>query len=429
MLKLLERTYVSIFRRYPMLLRMAFVVLLAEIVFAAVNNFALSFYIYEDLKQPMRVVGDIISVFLVAEMLLKLPAGHLSDRYGRRRFASLGIAMCVGTPLAVCAVPPAVFIAAPVLLYLVLAPLRITDGAGSAALWPPLFASVPDHIPSAERGVAMSVMNTAYLAGLALGPALAGVAMKLSTAAGYPAWAGRAPFAMAAGMAALAAWVAWRLPAQHTHGEERLPDAGGAMPPFRLIAVVLTITFCNMFATAVLAPYIAPYLSHVGGAERSNVGFLLLLLVAPAGVLGMPIGHLTDRWEKRRVVQAALWATALGLWAVPLARTLPQMLGAGALVMLGFMFGLPAWLSLITELAPDAGHGKTMGVMATAQGVGAFLGPSVGGRLWGLDPRYPFYLAAAVLTCSAVIALICIRRPRAGAATREAETLIGSHAD
>ena len=429
MLKLLERTYISIFRRYPMLLRMALVVLLAEIVFAAVNNFALSFYIYEDLKQPMRVVGDIISVFLVAEMLLKFPAGHLSDHYGRRRFASLGIAVCVGTPLAICAVPPAVFIATPVLLYLILVPVRITDGAGSAALWPPLFASVPDHVPSAHRGVAMSVMNTAYLAGLALGPALASAATKLSLAAGYPAWFGRAPFAMATGMALLAACVAWTLPAQDSHGEERPHKIGGGMPPLRLIAVVLAITFCNMFATGVLAPYIAPYLHYVGGAARSDVGFLLLLLVAPALVLGMPIGHLTDRWEKRRVVQAALWATALGLWAVPLARTLPQMLGAGSLVMLGFMFGLPAWLSLITELAPDVGHGKTMGVMATAQGVGAFLGPSVGGRLWGLDPRYPFYLAAAVLTCSAVIAAMCIQPPRAGEAGRKGETLIGSHAD
>jgi MFS family permease len=138
----------------------------------------------------------------------------------------------------------------------------------------------------------------------------------------------------------------------------------------------------------------------------------MLLLVVPVGVLGMPIGHLTDRWEKRRVVQAALWTTAAGLWAVPLAHGLTQMLLAGAVVMLGFMFGLPAWLALISDLAPRGGSGKIMGLMATAQGVGAFLGPLLGGILWDADPsrRAPFHVAAAVLTLSALLALICIGR-------------------
>jgi len=424
MLQLLERTYISVFRRYPMLLRMALVVLLAEIVFAVVNNYALTLYIWHDLGQPMHVACDIIAVFLGAEMLLKFPAGHLSDRYGRRRFAAIGLAVCIGTPLAVCVIPPRLiaYPAAPLLLYLLLGPLRFTDGAGSAALWPPLFASVPDHVDRRHRGVAMSVMNTAYLAGLALGPALAGGAMKLSTAAGHPEWSGRSPFALVVLLALLASWVAWALPAQQTHGEESRP--GGALPPLRVIAVILVITFSDMFATATLAPIIPPYLIQMFGVEKSNVGLLMLLLMIPAGILGMPIGHLTDRWDRRRVVLAALCITAAGLWGVSLAQTLPQALGAGALVMLGFMFGLPAWLSLITELAPEAGYGKVMGVMAAAQGAGAFAGPPVAGRLWGLSPHYPFYLAASMLTLSSLVALIFVQRGRGA----RAEVAMGSEA-
>lgn len=428
MLTLLERTYISVFRRYPMLLRMAVVVLLGEILFAAVNNYALSFYIHDDLKRPMRVVGIVISTFLVAEMLLKFPAGHLSDRYGRRHFASLGLAVCVGTPLAVCLVPSQALILSPMLLYLILLPLRVLDGAGSAALWPPLFASVSDHVPSEQRGVAMSVMNTAYLAGLALGPALAGVAMKVAKLSGHAEWSGKAPFAMAALFAAIGAGVAWTLPAQRSAPVGLDEPISSTMPPLRVIAVVVAITFSNMFATALLAPYLAPYLSQIGGVERSNVGFFLLILVIPAGVLGMPIGHLTDRWEKRRVVKAALWTTAMGLWAVPLAHTLPKMLLAGVVVTFGFMFGLPAWLALISDLAPQGGTGKMMGIMATAQGVGAFLGPFLGGILWDADAtrRAPFYVAAVVLTCSALIALLFVGGRGAGAVRPGSEELVGS---
>jgi MFS family permease len=455
MLRLLERTYISVFRRYPMLLRMALVVLLAEIVFAAVNNYALTFYINEDLGRPMAVVGDIISVFLMAEMFLKFPAGHLSDRYGRRRFTSLGIAVCIGTPLAICVVPPAAFIATPLLLYLVLVPLRVTDGAGSAALWPPLFASVPDHIPVAERGLAMSVMNSAYLAGLALGPALAGVAMKVSAGVGLPEWSGRAPFVMAVVFALGAAAVALTLPAQKTHVEEHEPGNGnegprGMLPPLQVIGVVLAITFADMFATSVLAPYLAPYFSQIAGVDRSNVGPLMLVMIVPAAVLGMPIGHLTDRWEKRRVVQISLFVTAAGLWCVPFAHSLLQLAAMGIVVMMGFMFGLPAWLSLITELAPDMGHGKMMGVMAAAQGFGAFLGPYVGGRLWDVQfdrtfllklplvshavpltitnetHAFMFYLAGAMLTLSSLIAFIFIGRRRGKSAPVAEEASISS---
>ncbi len=49
---------------------------------------------------------------------------------------------------------------------------------------------------------------------------------------------------------------------------------------------------------------IRPYLSKVYHMDKSNVGFLMLLMVVPAGILGMPIGHLTDRWTERRVVRA-----------------------------------------------------------------------------------------------------------------------------
>ena len=424
MLKLLERTYIAVFRRYPMLFRMALVVVLAEVMFAVVNNYALSFYVLRDLGLPGRVLGIVISTFLITEMLLKFPAGHLSDRYGRRHFATLGLAVCVGTPLAVCGLPTAALALSPALLYAVLLPLRVVDGAGSAAVWPPLFASVPDHVPREERGIAMSVMNTAYIVGLGLGPALAGMAMKVVRVAGHPHWAGKAPFALAAVFALAGAAVAWTLPAQRTHEEDEEGGSSSALPPLRVIGVVIAVTFSNMFAIATLGPYLAPYLSQIGHIDPSDVGLLMLLLVLPAAALGMPIGHLTDRWEKRRVVQASLCVTALGLWIVPLAPSLLLMGLSSLLVLFGFMFGLPAWLALIADLAPQGGSGKVMGMMATAQGAGAALGPYVGGMMWDRDPSHQhlFFLAAGMLTVSSFIALAFIRRPPTAARPVEAET-------
>jgi DHA1 family multidrug resistance protein-like MFS transporter len=429
MLELLERTYLSVFRRYPMLARLALVVLLGEIVVASINNFGIAFYINGDLGQPMRTVGVLVSTFLIAEMLLKLPAGHLSDRYGRRHFASVGIAASVSTAIALVAFPSALLIATPALIFLALLPLRVLDGAGAAALWPPLFASVSDHVPSEERGVAMSVINTAYLGGLALGPAFAGTAMKLARLSGHADAAGKAPFAMAVLFALIGALVAWRLPARGRAAREAAPRRGMGLPPLRTALIVIRITFCNMFATATLAPYIAPYVSRVGHVHRSNVGFLLLALMVPTAGFGMPLGHLADRWPKCRVVQCSLCVAAAGMWTVPFARTLPEMIAAGIVVTLGFMLGLPSWLALIADMAPEGASGKVMGLMATAQGLGAFLGPVLGGILWDRDIRAPFYVSAGLLTFSALAALVLLSRLRAGAVRPAAESPVGSPLD
>jgi DHA1 family multidrug resistance protein-like MFS transporter len=426
MFGLLHRTYFVIFRRYPVLGRMAAVAVLGELLFAAVNNYALPFYVLEDLRQPGRTLGLLVSTFLVVEMLLKLPFGHLSDRYGRRVFMSAGLALCVVTPVVICAVPAEVFILTPALIYVVVMPLRALDGAGAAALWPPLFAAVPDNVPPAERGVAMSVLNTSYLAGLALGPALAGAAMKLWVAQGASAeWVGKAPFVLAAAAAVGGALVARTLPESRAGARREQESAEGGLPAPGWLVVVMVIMFGEMFAVAMLGPYLAPYVREVTGFARSDVGFLLLLLFLPAGLLGIPVGHLTDRLPKRRVAQAALWVSALGLWCVPRCQSLWPMMGAGVVVMLGFLFGLPAWLALIADQAPEAGRGRMMGLMATAQGLGAFLGPVVGGYLWDVDIRNPFYASAGLLTLCALTALLFIRAEGAGKQGSAGESHLG----
>jgi DHA1 family multidrug resistance protein-like MFS transporter len=423
MLRFLHRTYIAVFRSYPVLARMAAVAMLAEILFASVNNYALSFYVLDDLKQSGRTLGVLASTFLVVEMVLKLPFGHLSDRYGRRLFASAGLTLCILTPAVICFVPLDVFITAPALVFIVLMPLRAIDGTGAAALWPPLFAAVPDNVPQDRRGLAMSVMNTSYLAGLALGPSIAGLAMRFAASAGAPAeWVTKAPFALAAAAAISAAAVARTLP--ESRGRPARTAARRAsehMPPLGLIAVILLISFGEMFAVGTLAPYMAPYMREVSGIARSDVGFLLLILFIPAGILGIPVGHMVDRWPRHRVVQASMATAALGLWVVPLCGSVVTLLLAGMVVMLGFLFGLPAWLALVADLAPEGKRGRMMGLLSTAQGAGALLGPLLGGYLWDIDIHRPWYAAAAVLTLAAAAALCCLRRGWGGRGGRVGE--------
>jgi DHA1 family multidrug resistance protein-like MFS transporter len=421
MLRLLHDTYVTIFRRYPVLGRMAAVAVLAEILFACVNSYALPFYMRDDLRQSGATLGLLASIFLVVEMMLKMPFGHLSDRYGRRLFASAGLALLVVSPVVIFALPTDLLLATPAMIFVLLVPLRVLDGVGAAALWPPLFAAVPDNVPQAERGVAMSVVNTAYLAGLALGPTLGGLAMHAAGGLGAPdRLVSKAPFALAAAAVLGAALVARTLPeesksqggeeAKRRRGEEaRRRGVEESRASGRLIAAMMLISFGEMFAVGVLAPFMALYINEITGIAKSNVGLLLLLLFIPAAALGIPAGHLVDRWPRHRVVQAAFWTAAVGMALVPACGSLLPLLGVGVVVTMGFLFALPAWLALVADLAPAGKSGRMIGTMATAQGAGAFMGPLLGGHLWDINIRYPWYAAAGMLALAGLAALCCLR--------------------
>src|SRR5207244_10864967 len=112
-----------------------------------------------------------------------------------------------------------------------------------------------------------------------------------------------------------------------------------------------------------------------------------------------------DRCGAPRSVHAWMAMAALALWALAL---LPKtelllVLGASALG-LGFVIGLPAWMALISRLADPQHRGAMIGAVATAQGLGAFLGVVIGPRLFIsnrlpvlLDPGWPGRLSAPML--------------------------------
>jgi DHA1 family multidrug resistance protein-like MFS transporter len=408
----LDEYFVRVFRDYPVLVPVAAVAIFGQISAASVNNFALSFYVLDDLHQPGRVLGYLTSSFLLTETLLKLPFGRLSDQWGRRPLIVLGLVAMLALPVVVAFVPAAAFVAVPALIYLLLLPLRLVGGAGSAAVWPPIFAIVPDEVPKRHRGAGMAVLNSTYSLGIAIGPALGGLVGALALKIGASHWAMRAPFALAAFAGLVAVGAAWLLPKEEPPGRREQKSA--VLPPARIIAIISSIAFVELFATSSLAPYLAPYMVQVTGITRSQAGYFLLLLGVPVVLLGLPLGRLTDRWPKYQVRQLALWISAVGMWGVPFLSSIWLIGLLGGLVVVGFLVGLPAWLALIAGLAPEGRRGLMMAFLATAEGIGGFAGPLVSGFLWEHNIRYPFFMSAAALTLAALMAIIFVRPDWAG---------------
>jgi DHA1 family multidrug resistance protein-like MFS transporter len=401
MLQALRRTYIDIFRQHPVMARLALVGACVGSVYALINGYALPLYLRDDLGLSTVVIGWMASTFLAAEMLMKFPLGHLSDRVGRRPLIAAGPAVSCVTALII-----------PLIAarhYRLLFPLRAIDGIALAAVWPAAFALVTETVPAGSRTCAMSVMWTVYMAGLGIGPALAGPLM----AAGD-----RFPFYLASGVLALATAIACcGLPTRRVAGRPLRAMQVGAEPreagasglawadrAGRPLALILLVTAMQLTALTLLQPFLPLYAVDVLHLSKAKAPLLFVVPALLVAGLGLPMGRLSDHWGKARSVKIAMTLAAVAMAVLPLVTGLPVVLGVVVVLMVAYLLGMPAWLALIGDLAPAGAYGGALGAVATAQGVGATIGPAVGGHLWLADYHYCFWASAGLLALCAALA-------------------------
>jgi MFS family permease len=402
----------ALFRRHPVLLRLAVLALLAELGYAIIVP-TLPLYLSEALRAPVSLIGWVVGAFAVVETLCKAPFGALGDRIGRRPLIVGGLAVSAVTPLLMTLIhQPWLFV-----------PLRALDGGGSAALWPAVLATVGDEVDEAERASGMALFNVTYMVGLGLGPWLG---LQISHFTGTRSAALYTASALLA-TAALAAALLLRgglphharsspagpgtppVPVGDTRADEGHPlslsaalqgmvEAARARPAMRILFL---LGFVQQFAVTLLTPILVLYAHRQVGLSDARISHLFLIPALAIGLLALPMGRLADRISKLAAIQWGFALSTLALALVPRVHSVPALAALATLSGLAFVLAEPAWLALVTTLAPPGGRGAALGGVGAAQGFGFMLGPVVGGHLYqGVDPAAPFLLCAALLlTC------------------------------
>jgi MFS family permease len=304
--------------------------------------------------------------------------------------------------------------------------VRGFDGIAAAALWTTMYAAVADQVPEERRASAMSTLTLSYLGGVAVGPALGGWASKR--------YSERAPFLLAAGLFILTSIAAMILvpgrgahaPVHTEHREavslKGLLDSLHRAPQYLMMAVVVFLGVGLLYLTA---PLLA---RHEFGLDEEQYGRLFLIPAVVMGLLTVPLGRLGDRWGALRSVHMGLGTAALALWALALLPKTEVLLVVGAAALgMGFVIGIPAWMAVVSGLADPEHRGAMIGAVATAQGIGAFLGVLAGPHLLKadglaarLDPLWPGRLTApllpvvgaAILVTTAWLASLVVVRER-----------------
>jgi MFS family permease len=385
--------------------------LLAEWGYAIMNIAALPIYVREPRSQgglgaPADLIGLIISTFLVSETFFKPLFGWAGDRFGRKQFIVAGLCISTLTP----------FLMGLAKHTWVFFPLRALDGVGAAALWPCVLASVAALTHAKERTDAMTLFNMMYMIGLGLALPTYSLLFEIAHRHQTVFLAISCVFFCAAVIALLAV----PQTKDPLHAGENMATAGAETAmgepigwrvalelavKSRILMAVMLGSILQAIGTNLLNGVIIIYANEVLKIHPESVGKIFIGPALAVLLLAIPIGSFGGKWGKVKSVQLGLLTSCVAFLLIPQADNwitfsiivIPQVLG--------FLLATPSWLALITEMAPTGKQGTIVGAVATAQGVGAMIGPTLGGWLYEhVKVTAPFYVAAGFLAAALIIA-------------------------
>ncbi|HWX49493.1 MAG TPA: MFS transporter [Roseomonas sp.] len=277
-------------------------------------------------------------------------------------------------------------------------PLRLALGIASESLFVVSETWVNQITTEEVRARSMA----AYTASLSLGFALGPVVLTFSGSAGAQ------PFLLGS-LIALAAAALLLLMRPRPAAIER-PPSMTPLRALRLAPLAIAATALNAALETAGLSFLALYAMGLGWTERPAT-LLISTLMTGAILLQLPIGWLGDRFDRRRLtlILAILSTVGAGLWPAVLATpwlTYPLLfLWGGAFV------GI--YTLMITLLGSRFQGGELVGlyaILSVSWGIGALLGPPLGGAAMQVATHgLPVFAAAG---CAALAFFVAFSRSR-----------------
>lgn len=176
--------------------------------------------------------------------------------------------------------------------------------------------------------------------------------------------------------------------------------AAGSVPRGPLTFILLTVLI-NMVGFGIIIPVLPQLVAELGHMDTSRaagIGGLLVMAYALMQFLFSPVlGSLSDAFGRRTVLLLSLAGFAINMVIIGFAQQLWLLFVARALggATAG---GIAAINAYIADISPPEKRAETFGLVGVTFGIGFVLGPALGGIIGAIDPRAPFFAAAALAT-------------------------------
>ena len=330
------------------------------------------------------LVGVVFAAGLVANAVVRYPAGWASDRFGTR---TVLIAAMVSTS--------ALFLA-----YLLPLPLaafvfvRLLHGAAQGAYWPPANGLVAEVTEPQERGRAFGYMQATNMAGLLIGPAVGGFIALFDLGQ---------VFFIAAVLSALSVVALAMLPNVRVQATVGMPARATHIA--RVLLPLLLLGAGTSWMIGSFDTIWSLYLTG-RGATTFAVGLSFAAFGLPALLLSGVAGSLGDRFGARRFILGGLFSTAFFAAIYPFIASVPWLIGLGLVEGMFTISGVPSTMAEVSRVSEPGQYARTQAVYQTVQTAIEIVAALAAGALFTVNPTYAFLAITLVCLLGAATAFV-----------------------
>jgi MFS family permease len=341
-----------------------------------------------------------VSILMVGLLVLDVPMGRLSDRFGRRPLVIIGPAlMCVGSLAGALSDNFWQLLAA-----------RVMWGLGSAVGLMSLQVMLTDITTVSNRGRVMSLYHGAFQVGVGLGPAIGGfIAFYYGL---------KAPFFAYSAVAFVATlWAFLRLRetrkpiAEAAETKEGSSRATGSRPQEKSLPLMKKLFLDTSFMLVAFMA-LAYAISRVGtfemmlpilaseqiGINTGQLGMAMTIISVVHVATIFPGGWISDHFGRKKALVPGHLIVALGMVIFALSQNYWVFLSGAVIMGLGRGISGPT-IAYAADLASEGQYGRTLGFYHTFTDTGVTIGPLILG--WLADNQglsAPFYFNVVLLT-------------------------------
>jgi DHA1 family multidrug resistance protein-like MFS transporter len=357
----------------------------------------------EEVGAEPWLIGIIVGASTLTGVLIKLPAGALSDVLGRRRMLLLGAA----------------FFAFPPFLYpLVSEPstllgLRFLHGFATAIFSPVAAAAVAD-LYQQGRGERLGWFASANEVGSAFGPLIGGFVLASLVAPGLAQF--HLTYLIVGGLGVITFILVVLLPiGRAAPALDPSPRKTGTEPSRwqqfrqgvwevasnRNILIASSVEAALFLGVGALLGFLPLYARNIAGLGDAYIGVLIWVPLVMA-MAGKPLaGRISDRVGRKPVILFGMALCIAMLPLIPLTTHFVGLLLAGAVFGLGMAIVTPSTTALVADLCKEGNYGAAMGVFGTIWDMGEAAGPILAGIIifsfGNLDVASPYLGAFSIV--------------------------------
>jgi MFS family permease len=338
----------------------------------------------------------IFSSFAAAKMLMAPLIGWWSDHRGRRDLILAGLCTCLLVSLGYFLMPgPSALI-----------PLRILQGVGAALVRPVTLAFIGDMAPASREAQTMGTFDISFYSAQAAGPVIGGL---IKDAAGFPGVFLSLSFLCLLSLLSASCFVKiapTRTPARINRSRLEADGLGIS----RTLIGLCGFIFTRSMSIVLFAVFIPIFMAENLKLSGIEMGLIMGAGTVITALFLRPMGSLSDKLDRRRLVVIGGSMTALLTFCLPLAQNFGHLLALSVAIGIFSVVSLPASSALLVQEGNYYGMGLAMGVFTGAMNLGTVLAPLAGGLALGFfGIEALFYGAACLGLMGTVFFCFCLR--------------------